>query len=87
MSVWVTEHEYKNISDLQKNIESAMMFGGKIDVQEYKNEALVLLNRAMSQGDIKLSRYQQLLKLIDTNERDNIKMAINIVNAKTDGTI
>jgi len=87
MSTWITDHEKKIVSDLQMDLESAMMFGGTIDIQKYKNEALTLLNLAMSQGDIKIHRYQQLLKLIDTNQRDNIKMVINIIKAKTDGTI
>ena len=80
---WITHSENKLLGDLAISIEKSLMFGKTKDIEDYKYEAVTLLNVAMSQGDITPKRFLQLLKLIGTNQRDNIKMVINILNAKS----
>lgn len=81
--IFITEHEKKVTGDLAMAMALALMFGNSVDIEVMKAEAYEAVEKCFANKAIDKDTKFKLYKLIGTDQKENIKLAMSITIAKT----
>jgi len=80
---FIHAHEAKALGDLAMDLESMLMFGEKrTKIMKMQEDAMKILTLYIGNGKITVHEMIRLKKLIQTDDIENINLALHILNTK-----
>ena len=80
---FIHKHEAKALSDLAQDMENMLLFGSKrTKIWKMQEDANRIVTTFIQNGKITIHEMTRLKKLIDSEDEENINLALHILNTK-----